>query len=283
MEETTPLLLRENFLLDKTSKTKEKKTLCQRVQTSCNTKWFKISWWGILVYVSTCCLNYVIGYSIYRLIGWNVPIHNSARLFGDIVTVAWFALGFAALPWHQWEQLTWVKTRDWKGTVRFLAWWSGTIITFFIYGYMGENPLFQTSLASDLTPGQRSVYVVTFTVIAGIVVYWLMKLCPCGTSKNKQFKATECKKICDPPLGRKIIFIRLFGIILLLLVISYFLCASTNDCEYHLHHWWFGFVLIMLSTSSLDNWFDYFLQGVFWTFLIESIFHYGLVFGRFFI
>ena len=33
--------------------------------------------------------------------------------------------------------------------------------------------------------------------------------------------------------------------------------------KYHLHHWWFGFVLTMLSTASLDNWFDYFLQGIF--------------------
>ena len=275
MGETTPLLSRENFLMDETSKTKEKKTLCQRVLTSCNTKWFKTSWLGILIYVSVCCLNYIIGYyGIFRTLGWHTPKHNSVRVFGDLVTVAWFALGFVSLPWHQWEQLTWIKTRDWKGVTRFLVWWSGTIITFFVYGYMGENPLFQTSLASNLTPGQRAVYVVVFTVIAAIVVYWFAKLCPCGK---------KIKNICDPQLSQKIIFIRLFGLLAFLFVISYLLCSGTNGCTYHLHHWWFGFVLIMLSTASLDNWFDYFLQGIFWTFLIESIFNYGLVFGEFFI
>ena len=62
MGETTPLLSCENFLLDETFKTKEKKTLFERVLTSCNTKWFKTSWWGILLYVGICCLNYIIGY-----------------------------------------------------------------------------------------------------------------------------------------------------------------------------------------------------------------------------
>jgi len=275
MGETTPLLTREEFLLDKISKTKEKKTLFERVLTSCNTKWFKTSWWGILLYVGICCLNYIIGYyGIYRLMRWNTPIHNGIRVFGDLVTVAWFALGIVALPWHQWEQLTWIKTRNWKGVARFLAWWSGTIITFFIYGYMGENPFFQTSLASNLTPGQKAAYAIVFAVIAAIVVYWFAKLCPCGK---------KIKNICDPELSRKIIFIRLFMLLTSLFIISYLLCVGTNGCTYHLHHWWFGFVLIMLSTASLDNWFDYFLQGIFWTFLIESIFNYGLVFGEFFI
>jgi hypothetical protein len=275
MGETTPLLTREEFLLNKTSKTKEKKTLFERVLTSCNTKWFKTSWWGILLYVGICCLNYIIGYyGIYRPLEWHTPIHNGIRVFGDLVTVAWFALGIVALPWHQWEQLTWIKTRDWKGVARFLAWWSGTIITFFIYGYMGENPFFQTSLASNLTPGQKAVCAIVFAVIAAIVVYWFAKLCPCGK---------KIKNICDPELSRKIIFIRLFMLLASLFTISYLLCVGTNGCTYHLHHWWFGFVLIMLSTASLDNWFDYFLQGIFWTFLIVSIFNYGLVFGEFFI
>jgi hypothetical protein len=69
----------------------------------------------------------------------------------------------------------------------------------------------------------------------------------------------------------------------LLFMISWFVCSDTEGCTYHLHHWWFGFVLVMLSTTTLDNWFDYFLQGIFWTFLIESLFNYGLVFGQFFI
>ena len=39
----------------------------------------------------------------------------------------------------------------------------------------------------------------------------------------------------------------------------------------------------MLSTASLDNWFDYLLQGIFWTFLTESILVYGVTVGEFFI
>lgn len=275
MKETTPLLFREDFLLDKKTHSEKKQSLFQRALTSCNTKWFKTSWLGILIYVSVCCINYIIGYyGIYRGLNWITPKHNSIRIFGDLVTVAWFALGIVALPWHQWEELTWIKTKDWRGIARFLVWWSGTIITFFVYGYMGENPLFQTSLASNLTPEQTAVYVVVFLVIVFIIIYWFAKLCPCGK---------KIKHICDPQLSRKIIFIRLFALLTSLFIISYLLCTGTNGCTYHLHHWWFGFVLIMLSTASLDNWFDYFLQGIFWTFLIESIFNYGLVFGEFFI
>ena len=44
----------------------------------------------------------------------------------------------------------------------------------------------------------------------------------------------------------------------------------------------FGFVSPHLTTV-LENWFDYFLQGIFWTFLTESLFNYGLTFGEFFI
>ena len=230
---------------------------------------------GIILYVSICCFNYIIGYyGIYRGLGWNTPEHDSIRVFGDLVTVAWFALGIASLPWHNWEQLTWIKTGDWKGVIRFLFWWFGTIITFFIIGYMGETPFFQTSLASNLNPDQIKAYVIVFFVIAMIIVYWFIKLCPRGK---------KMKKICDPPLSRKIIFTFLFCLFTLLFVISYLLCSETDGCKYHLHHWWFGFVLTMLSTASLDNWFDYFLQGIFWTFLIESIFNYGLTFGQFFI
>jgi len=249
-------------------------SLLARVLLSCSTRWFKTSWLGIFVYTAVCCLNYLIGYyAIFRPMGWEVAKLSNVRVFGDLVTVGWFALGFVSLPWHQWEQLTCIKTKDCRGVGRFMAWWLGTIVTFFVYGYMGENPLFQTSLASNLSPGQRAVYAVTFAVIAVIVAYWMAKMCP----------TRRCKPICEPETARKVIFIRLFILLTLLFVVSAALCSADATCKYHLHHWWFGFVLIMLSTAALDNWFDYFLQGIFWTFLTESIFNYGLTFGEFFI
>ena len=263
----------EPYTGSKKSRTTFQKSLIERAITSCNTQWFKTSWLGISIYIAVSCLNYIIGYyGIYRGMGWITHAHSSVRVFGDLVTVSWFALGFVTLPWHQWEELTCIKTRDWAGFGRFMAWWLGTIITFFIYGYMRENPLFQTSLSSDLTTGQRSVYVVVFIVLFVILMYWVGKLYPCG----------NCQRLCDPESSRKVIFIRIFALIVGLFVISYLVCDS-ESCEYHLHHWWFGFVLIMLSSASLDNWFDYFLQGVFWTFLTESIFNYRIVFGRFFV
>jgi hypothetical protein len=247
---------------------------CGGLFTRCNTKWFDTSWLGLFVYIATLCSQYLLGYyAIFRGFGWNIPKHKPVRIFGDLVTVGWFAIGMISLPWHEWEKYTCIKTRDRKGFGRYMAWTLGTFITFIIYGYMGEDPLFQTSLASDLTAGQQAVYIVTFAVIALIIVYWFGKLCPC-----KPFK-----KWCAPETDRKIIFVRILFLLTLLFVISYWLCSEDDDCTYHLHHWWFGFVLVMLSTTTLDNWFDYFLQGVFWTFLIESLFNYGLVFGQFFI
>ncbi len=276
-----PLLTKKNFDPKKNQSENKKSEqisfygeILKKTITNCNTKWFKTSWLGILVYVCICCLNYIIGYhGIYRSMKWTTSKHSEVRIFGDIVTVGWFSLGFIALPWHQWEELTWIKTRDFLGLCRLISWWAGTILTFFVYGYMGQNPLFQTSLASKLTPSQRNVYIVTFTILLFIIIYWLGKICPCK----------KVKHVCDPRLARKMVFIRLLVILSLLFVVSYVLCSNDDDCTYHLHHWWFGFVLIMLSTASLDNWFDYFLQGVFWTFLIESIFNYGLVFGQFFV
>lgn len=285
-------LLRKHFDLDedfdlnedlnkKTTHNISLKKLLMKALTSCNIKWSQTSWLGIFVYVSVCCLNYIIGYyGIYRSLGWTTEKHSPVRVFGDIVTVGWFSLGFVALPWHQWEKLTYIQTRDCAGACRFLVWWLGTIIGFLTYGFMGTHPLFQTSLDSwsTLTSGQQAVYGGAFTTIGLIIIYWFSKLCPCG----------RCKKIYNPPMNRKImnrkiIFIRVLILTSLLFVISYLLCSSDDSCIYHLHHWWFGFVLILLSSTSLDNWFDYLLQGIFWTFLIESIFDYGVQFGRFFI
>ena len=246
---------------------KPKQTFLSR----CNTKWSSVSWLGLVTYISIACLNYVIGYfAIYRQFGWTTQTHSHVRIFGDIVTVGWFALGFVSLPWHDWERYTCIKTGDVPGLMRFLLWWWGTIITFYVYGQMGQDPLFQTSLASNLTTGQRNVYVVVFSIIGLIVMYWLAKLCTCQ------------KKLCNPTTGRKIIFLRVLALVAFLFLISYIVCSEEDSCVYHPHHWWFGFTLVLISTTTLDNSFDYFLQGVFWTFLIEAIFNYGLTFNKFF-
>jgi len=255
---------------------KDTGSLLSRALLSCNTSWFKTSWLGIFVYISVCCLNYLICYyAIYRPLGWNIGDgpHSGVRIFGDLVTVGWFALGFVCLPWHQWEQLTCVKTRNCAGFGRFMAWWLGTIITFFVFGYIGTVEWLQMSLATpNLSTRQKTVFASTFAVIAGVMVYWLAKLCP----------MRRCKSICNPDTARKVVFIRLMALLALLFAVSYWIC-SADGCEYHLHHWWFGFCLIMLSTATLDNWFDYFLQGIFWTFLTESILVYDVTVGKFFI
>lgn len=256
---------------------KETSSFLRRVLLRCNTSWFKTSWLGIFVYTFICCLNYVIAYyAIYTPLGWYewaFP-HSRVRIFGDLVTVGWFAVGFVCLPWHQWEQLTCLKTRDCAGFGRFMAWWLGTIIAFLVFGYIGTVSWLNMSLATpNLSPRQKNVFLATFLVIGGIIVYWLLKLCP----------TKRCKAVCNPETARKVIFVRLLALLAMLFVLSYSLCNSDTTCTLHWHHWWFGFCLIMLSTASLDNWFDYFLQGIFWTFLTESILVYDVTVGEFFI
>lgn len=256
---------------------KKYESLLARVLLSCNTTWFKTSWLGIFVYTLVCCLNYLICYyAIYRPLGWNIRDgpHSAVRIFGDLVTVGWFALGIVCLPWHQWEQLTCLKTRDCTGFGRFMAWWLGTIVTFFVFGYIGTIEWLQMSLATpNLSSRQIAVFASTFAVIAAIIVYWLAKLCP----------TRRCKAMCNPETTRKVVFLRLLALLGALFVVSYWLCSADTGCTLHWHHWWFGFCLIMLSTASLDNWFDYFLQGIFWTFLTESILVYDVTVGEFFI
>lgn len=283
--------INKTYLLpkDQKDKKKRKESLISKVLTRCNTKWFKTSWLGILVYISFSCINYLIGYYGWRHLGFgNLKEFGPARIFGDLVTVGWFAVGFVSLPWHNWEEQTWVKTRDWRGAGRFLAWWLGTVITLYVLGVLGEDPLFQSSLGNfdNLTADQQAVYYVVFSVIGGIVVYWFAKLCPCGKKPTEKTNATMCKRLCNPPTSRSVVFVRIILIITGLFVISYMLCNgdTKTDCSnWHIHHWWFGFCLTLISTTTLDNWFDYFLQGVFWTFITESIFHYPFLFGEFFL
>ncbi len=214
---------------------------------------------------------------MYRSMGWldyrNTIDHTRVRIFGDTVSVGLFALVIASLPWHNWEDLTCIKTKDKMGLCRFMVWWMGTVLTFFVYGHMGEIELFKTSLNNIRTTSQKNMFICLFAIIGIVIIYWLLKLCPCK----------KMKYVCNPSVGRKVIFIRIFAFIFLLVVMSYVACYNDGICKYHLHHWWFGLVLVLLSSASLDNWFDYMLQGIFWTFLIEALFNYGFMFGEFFI
>ena len=229
----------------------------------------KVSWSGILLYTISVWVNYLVGYfGIYRpfkLIGGPMVPHKAVRVFGDLVTLGWFAFAFACLPWHRWEQRTFVVTKDRYGVMHYLVWWLSTLFTMFVFGELGKIPAFQTSFDStDPLPGKKEVNAMAIVLMVSIVVYWIAK----------SFKM---------PHQRQLIFLRISGVVATVFLISYLLCSMDDLCGYHLHHWWFGFVLTLLSTTMLDNWFDYLLQGAFWAFVIESLFHYRFIFGEFFL
>lgn len=241
---------------------------------ACDTHW-STSWLGITLYVISVCVNYWIGYNIHTKWYGQQPL-SKVRILGDIVTTAWFALSLGALPWHQWENLICIKSKNkLKGLGRYCAWMIGTNVSMVIYGWMGTITFLQTSLnTKNMSNEQKLVYIITFTVVGGIILYWIIKL----------FVETSItKKCCRPSLRKKVVFIRLTFIVVTIFVLSAIVCNNDTTCDYHLHHWWFGFVLVLLSTTTLDNWFDYFLQGVFWTFLLEPIFNYPFIFGQFFV
>ena len=315
--------------------TKKKFPTKKSVLCYCNSKWLQTSTLGMLIYLFSVCLNYIIGYTMYYTLklGWSQPIHSNVCISGDLVTFEWFALVFIALPWHAWEDLTCIghsKTRRCfsrcfnskkeetgklpersycMGWVCYISWMLGTWVSLFAYGHMRNIEVFQTSLNTpNMTAAQKSaqksVYGVTFSVVVAIIVYWCCKLCPCKSVRKccddkslytsfqlqndensgiiNEIDVENIKKKQEKYAKRKIVFVRLFLFTTLIFVLSWIICNS-EQCDYHLHHWWFGVVLILLSTATLDNWFDYFLQGVFWTFLLESIFNYTIIFGHFFI
>lgn len=252
------------------------RTVCKHAFLRCDTSWFGISWLGMTIYIASLCLNYTIGYNIYKYahIGWGLKTHSYVRIVGDLVTVSWFGLGIVALPWHKWEEFTCIKTRTKAGCARYTVWMVSMIVSMVVYGWMRNQPLFQTSLNSpNMTSEQTVVYVLTFLLVGCIIVYWFAKLCAGNITR----------RCCQPSLSDKVVFIRLFVLVMFMFCMSAVSCASVPTCDYHLHHWWFGYVLVLLSTASIDNWFDYLLQGVFYAFLLESIFNYTIVFGQYFI
>ena len=254
------------------------KKVCRHTFCKCGPKFYGLSWQGMVLYIFSLCVNYAIGYNIYKYedLGhqWNTQRHSYVRIVGDIVTTCWFGLGIISLPWHKWEEFTCIKDKTRAGYLRYAVWELGMVITMIVYGYLRKMPLFQTSLNhKNMTDNQHNVYYVTFSVLGCVVVYWFSKICSGKWSR----------KCCTPSLSDKVVFIRLFILVALMFVMSAVSCFSVEGCDYHLHHWWFGYVLVLLTTTSLDNWFDYLLQGVFYAFLIESIFNNHFIFGRYFI
>ena len=275
MSQILPLEVDEPKLIQ--TRCEKAQTLCRYAFINCNTSWFGISWRGMVLYITSLCINYAIGYNVYKHVDigmWHNQTHSSVRIVGDLVTVSWFGLGIVALPWHKWEEFTCIGDRTKAGLFRYTAWMVGMICTMILYGWLRNKPLFQTSLnTKGMTNGQKGVYAFTFTLIGCVVLYWFAKLASGKWSK----------KCCAPSMADKVVFIRLFLLVVFMFVMSWASCSSVPGCDYHVHHWWFGYVLVLLTTSSMDNWFDYLLQGIFYAFLLESIFNSTFVFGQYFV
>ena len=260
-----------------TQKSNEQRNCCNNLKTAlllCNTSWVDISWTGIILYVLILCIQYSIAYALRE----DSKSFTWVRILGDVVTVGWFALSFVSLPWHNWESQTCIHEKSCTkkyiyGFGRFLSWTLGTSITLVVYTQLGKYSMFRTSLANpNLTNEEKAVYYIVFTLVGIINIYWLMKIAT-GKCTNK---------CCAPNRDDRVIFIRLFVLVFFLYLFSYLACIADNAI-WHLHHWWFAYCLVLLSTASLDNWFDYTLQGIFYAFLIESICNYGIIFGQYFI
>ena len=254
----------------------QKKSVCRAAFVPDKSiRWSKnMSWCGIILHIFSLCFCYTVGYYFSRTITKQTSEHTWHRIVGDLVSVAWFGLGFVALPWHEWEEFTCLQTKNWCGVLRYFVWLIGILGTIVVYDYSGQFPAFRSSLANqNMTFDQTVPYIVVFSLMFLIICYWFVKL----------LKIKKFEQYCRPKLKDKVTFIRLFLTVVFLFGISAVSCSLNNSCTYHLHHWWFGFVLVLISTSSLDNGLDYLFQGIFYGFLIEAIYKYGLTFSHFFI
>ena len=204
----------------------------------------EVSW----LYVFLLSVQYFVGYYlVYLPAGWQTRYHTSVRVFGDVLMLSFLGGVMACLPWHKWRV-------SWKS----VCWSLGTALTFKVYGYLCQLPLFETSLDSNKTDAQRAVYYVTGALLLMVLVYW-------GLRRSAIF------------------YYSLFSVVLLEAG-SYVVCWTDELCQYHVHHWWVGLVFVFLSTSVLETSVDYLLQGVFWAFVIESFFNYAFVdLGEFFV
>lgn len=233
------------------------------------------SWTGIVVYIATVCGLYYSGYHIYQAQKIEQSILTPIELFGDLCAIGFLGFTTVTLNWHDFERgicLHKSSTEFWKGLGRYLLFVASTSISTSIYGHLRTKTLFKHSLNDDLTQDQYNVYVVVFSMIGCILVYWFLKLCNLKWSK-------PC---CRPRYRNKLVFLRLVIIMAILNVGSYMVCKA-EKCDYHPHHWFYGYSMVILSTPLMDNWFDYVLQGVFWMFVVESNWNGRVVYQRFFI
>lgn len=263
---------------------------------------------GWVVYSSLLSSLYLYGYfTIFRPAGWASRTLSFADLVGDLVQLVWLATSLLGLPWHQWETGVWTgrpeDKQDLRGKMGTLAgWYLGTACGLPLYGWMKTYDPFQSSLKAwtSLNKGQRTVYGVSFTLISLKIIYWLLKFyyflprriekkykrqqAKDGEDENliKEKKEREEEKEFKKVKKRSRVFVALLLTVAALSGLSILACALSNKCEYRLHHWWFGFVLLLLSTPTLDNPFDYILQGVMWTLVIDSCFNHEIRFDQFF-
>ena len=273
---------------------------------------------GWVVYVSLLSSLYLYGYFVvFRPAGWASRTLTFAEVVGDLVQLVWLATSLLGLPWHRWEAGVWTGRPEKATLVRkagtLAGWYLGAACGLPLYGWMKTHEPFQSSLKpwSSLNKSQRAVYGVSFALISVKIAYWLLKFYYFLPRRivqkhqeamsalkdeekrafNKSHNESEQKrrllrKKKERELERVKARCRVFLFLLITVValggLSVLACSVSSGCAYRLHHWWFGFVLVLLSTPTLDNPFDYILQGVMWTLVIESSFNYELYFDRFF-
>jgi len=244
---------------------------------------------GHLLYTGTVCLTFLVGYWIYRVQDIQQRTLSSVELYGDLCAVAFLSFAISTMRWHGFEKLTCLsaslpccnknslrkKSRNnfWCGLLRYFLFVVGILGSVSIYGTMRNIPLFQSSLNADLSDDQLLVYGVAFTIMGFIVFYWIFKL----------FSFESTKACCNPSNQNKIAFVRLLIVLTGITVVSGFVCVADESCDWHLHHWWFGFILVLLSSPLLDNWFDIVIHGVFWMLLLESQWNWIVSIDAFFI
>lgn len=230
---------------------------------------------GILLYVTTICILFFCGYHIYIVLEIHQDQLTSVDMFGNLCTVGFLSFVPIVCGWHHFERLTCLHKKSvefWKGLGRYVLFVCGTLFATIVYGTMRNMPLFSHSLNDDLTTAQYNVYVFVFSTIGVVVFYWLVKLV--------NFRCTRA--CCRPTYQNKLIFVRLLVLNVGLNVGSYVVC-KTETCDYHPHHWFYGYSLVFLSTPMMDNWFDFLLQGIFWMFVLESQWNGRTTYDRFFI
>ena len=227
-----------------------------------NVSWFgHISWYAISGYTGLVLLTYLLQtYVIYPWLGL-LDAQPFYKVFGNMCSLGWFCVSFACLPWHDWE--------DRGSPLRYFLWWLGMLLFGFVYRLMDQKggDVFAFSLVSisngSASTEERWVFALTLVLILSVVVYWLWKSADTHGARK-----------------RRVVFVRLLWTVGLLFFVSYLVCSG--DCEYHLHHWWFGFCLVLLSTPLLTSNVDYVLQGVFWGLIIDAFVVYEVQFHKFY-